>query len=199
MSDVPCFWVEPTGEARYGLRRYEDRTRGLCPGGRGYHDASVVLEGLHPVARTPDGYIAALPDDLVSHDDPRWPTKCAACSYEFVEADQWQVNIHEGWRRPDTGEVIAWDLFGITPGAMWDAFWMGDDYRGPDGLHLTVQLPDGLPWAVDGPTSNSTPEHRRGWTRTGDPKAVPPTVSATPSILTPGYHGFLTNGHLTSV
>jgi hypothetical protein len=42
-------------------------------------------------------------------------------------------------------------------------------------------------WMVDGTASNGP-----GWTREGKP----PKVTARPSILTPRYHGWLTDGFL---
>lgn len=202
MSDVECFWVEPTAEGTVHLRRFvwsAVQGRGEaepCPGPMGYHDASVDLGETWSVVRNAKGFIEATPDDAIAHDDPRWPTTCAACGFVFRDSDPWQVNVQEGWRRPDTGEVIHHGLMGIPAGAMWDAQWMPEKWRGPDGLSLTVQLPDGGAWCVDGPASNAPAGTFQTWARTGDPRAVPPTVSATPSILTPGYHGFLTAGKL---
>lgn len=202
MSEVECFWVVETGTSRHSLRRYRgtgEATDAKCPGPAGYHDASVRVEGEWAVVRSPEGYIQALPDDTIPHSDPRWPKTCDGCGYAFVDTDHWQVNIHEAWARADTGEIVGWGLYELPAGAMWDAKWMPAGYHGPDGMALTVQLPDRSAWCVDGPTSDSTAAERRGWTRTGDPQAIPPTVSATPSILTPTYHGFLTAGKLVSV
>lgn len=200
MSEVECFWVTESGASHRSLRRYRGRAeRDVCPGPMGYHNASVELEGEWVVERTAEGYIQALPDDFIPHSDVRWPTTCDACDYAFVPDDNWQVNISEAWIRRDTGEVVGWGLYKLPAGAMWDAIWMPEGYRGADNIALTVALPDGTAWCVDGPSSESTADQRRGWTRTGDPRAVPPTVSATPSILTPGYHGFLTAGKLVSV
>ena len=90
---------------------------------------------------------------------------------------------------------------------MWDAWWYGDsDFCSfpIDGLHLMVNCPgtaDGkgsAHWYVDGRAGNGDP-NSRGWTRTGDPKANPPTITANPSIQitrTNGYHGWLRNGKL---
>lgn len=205
MSEVQCYWVEPTGECRWGLRRFawtaasdregNDPTE-LCPDGG--HNASVELEGAHAVERTEEGYVGPLPKDLVPHDDPRWPKECATCGRPFPDTDEWQVNVLEDWARTDTGEVVSRNgVRGLPPGAMWDAWWWPHRYRHPDGISLCVQLPDGLGWLVDGPPRDAPPEAH--WERTGDPRAVPPTVSATPSILTPGYHGFLTGGKLVGV
>lgn len=201
MSEVQCFWVEEVGEGHVELRRYVSGPEVCSALTNGYHEASVDIGETWPVVRTAEGYIEATPDDAVPHTDPRWPTECVACHFAFRDTDQWQVNVREGWRRADTGEVVSWGLHGIPAGAMWDALWMSEHYQGPDGLHLTVQLPDGLPWTVDGPASgqNGNQGMPHAWSRTGDPKVYPPTVTATPSILTPQYHGFLTAGKLVSV
>lgn len=205
MSEVPCYWAEPTGEGRWGLRRFAwgaasqkegNEPTELCP--EGQHDAQAVLPAVLPVARTPEGYVDALDGDAVPHDDPRWPSACERCGRPFPDTDEWQVNVLEFWARPDTGEVVSEDGVRALPaGAMFDAWWWPHRFRHPDGVSLCVQLPDGHGWLVDGPPSGSAPEAH--WERTGDPRAVPPTVSATPSILTPGYHGFLTGGVLRSV
>lgn len=204
MSEVQCYWVEPTGECRWSLRRFawtagsgregNDPTD-LCPDGG--HDASAALEGRRRARRTAKGYIAAVPADAVPRDDPRWPRECATCGRPFADTDEWQVNVLEDWRRADTGELASeGGVRALPAGAMLDAWWWPHRYRHPDGISLAVMLPDGLLWLVDGPASDAPPESH--WDRTGDPRAVPPTVSATPSILTPAYHGFLTGGVLRS-
>lgn len=82
---------------------------------------------------------------------------------------------------------------------MLDAFWHAR--KGPDGIALVVVLPPAKEdtrsnwWHVDGPSRNNG-EPGPGWTRTGDPRN-PPSLSVSPSILTDGYHGFLTAGVLT--
>lgn len=205
MSEVQCFWAEPTGTCRYGLRRFAWSAASDKPGNEpteacpeGQHDAQAELPEEHAVERSAEGYIGPLAGDLVAHDDPRWPTACERCGRPFPDSDEWQVNVLEDWRRADTGEVVSRNGIRALPaGAMFDAWWWPHRYRHPDGVSLCVQLPDGLPWMVDGPASGAAPDSH--WERTGDPRAVPPTVSATPSILTPAYHGFLTGGVLRSV
>ena len=92
------------------------------------------------------------------------------------------------WRRADTGEVFA-SLADLPPGAMYDASWMAFAcIKHADGRCLSVRLPDRMDWLVDRPPDGS----RVAWTRTGEP----PHVTARPSILTPKYHGFLTDGVL---
>lgn len=207
MSTVACFWIESGKTARLGLRRFTFSRANAdavnCAGG--YHNAQVILEPEVRLKRTRDGYIAALEPGkgaAPGKRDRRWPKTCATCPYRFKPRDEWQVNQLERWIRPDTGATVGYGLRDIPAGAMWHAFWWPEGSRF-EGISLTVQLPDGLPWCVDGPTSDCKDhDNRTGhrcWTRTGDPGVVPPTVTATPSILTPGYHGFLTNGQLVSV
>jgi hypothetical protein len=195
MSTVPCFWIEPTGRGHIELRRYDNDPVDSCPGGS-YHHAVVALDGEVEITKTPEGYIASI-DDSIAHDDPRWPTKCENCDRLFGPDDNWQVNQKEHWVRPDTGEIACVSLLEAPPGAMWDATWWRTfrEKTYEDGVNLFVMLPDGAAWNVDGPSTSGG----GGWARTGDPRAVPPTVSATPSILTPAYHGFLTNGSLIGV
>lgn len=74
---------------------------------------------------------------------------------------------------------------------MWAVWWIpkGDSWTGPDGLCLSVCLPDGTHWMIDGPSSSDGP----GWERSG----TPPLITARPSILTRQYHGWLTDGVLS--
>lgn len=53
---------------------------------------------------------------------------------------------------------------------------------------ICVLCPNGAEWCVDAKSSNG-----EGWTVTGQP----PTITAAPSILVPGYHGFLQGGVFT--
>lgn len=200
---TPCFWVERTGEAEVSLRRYSEADTPCPAGARSYHNAVVPI-GRVPLDERPDGTYSGN-DDSVPHDDPRWPTACA-CGYAFAETDAWQVN-HDAVYGADGRE---WPARSLPPGAMLDARWSPAAWKGPDGLGLTVVLPEGPYvegetdtrgwwWNVDGPSNDGAGNlNAHAWTRTGDPKAVPPTISATPSINAVGrYHGFLTNGVLT--
>lgn len=194
----PCFWVEPSGEVDLALRRYvriDGRPCPAMPGESSYHNASTPI-GRAPERRTDDGYLAAIPAEEYCG-DARWPTTCA-CGYEFIDDDQWQVSTEAVWVRRDTGEEFNGRR--LPPGAMLDGFWYPQ--KGPDGIALVVVLPPatddsrGHWWHVDGP-SRSNGVAGPGWSRTGDPKATPPTVTAQPSILTDTYHGFLRDGVLT--
>jgi len=211
----PCFWVEDTGNVELGLRRFtwsdtdNDRPPGRpghgprppCANGKTHHDASVRLDRA-PARRNDEGYLQAIPAEEYSGDQ-RWPATCANCAYEFVDEDVWQVNQLPLYRRPDTGE--EWIDRVLPIGAMFDAFWHRHWGIGPDGIALTVVLPPGSPgddsrarwWHIDGPARGDGGTKPNAWTRTCDPKAVPPTVDVNPSILTSDYHGFLRHGVLT--
>lgn len=110
-----------------------------------------------------------------------------------------------------TNGVGEWTDQTLPPGAMLDATWYHDidGWRGPDGIALMVVLPpqhirsdngevDNRSnwWHADGPSRNNGVPGP-GWSRTGDPKASPPTVTIQPSILTGDYHGFVQGGTLT--
>jgi hypothetical protein len=188
---VACFLITPSHESLRFLRRYADLPRGVCPampGPHGYHQAMAYLDRA-PTTYDANGYICG-PDDL-PHDDPRWPRVCACGQYTFLETDTWQVFTYEMYRavdgRPGEGTIHPSPAPGVPPvppGAMWNAWWM-EFWRKPDGLCLSVRLPSGEDWLIDGPASNGP-----GWTRTGEP----PRITVRPSILTPKYHGFLTDG-----
>lgn len=216
---MTCFWVEPTGTVYRYLRRYtnsgdaatEDQ-RWTCAGG--WHEAKVMLD---EVAATADdrGFIRAgvAPDDFVGH--RLWPTECEkGCGYRFTAepgpstppaevGDSWQVALD---RVLGDGHGQRWALRDLPAGAMYDATWL--PWKGPDGRALTVVLPDGTGWRVDGEASNC---NRRGqphfcWPRTGEPpnvtvdKALGDTCSAGGgSIASKGFHGFLRNGQLVGV
>lgn len=126
-----------------------------------------------------------LPEWTRHRDDARWPAHCDLCGYAFVDADERVLFYRRLYRAADGRETILDDA---PPGAMWDAFWLGPEYRGEDGLHLAVMTPGG-PWYVDG----RSPVSFLRWVRWG----TPPDVSAKPSIFIPGrYHGWLQDGFL---
>lgn len=186
MSAITCFWLEPVARAERMLRRYyrsDGGARPECSTPTGYHDVGVILEQVDlPLGEPGSG------DDRWPHDDPRWPAACA-CGYVFAERDHWQHGVHRLYERSDTRELISLWGMRVPPGAMWDATWMGDDFRGPDGRCLCVMTPGGQ-WLVDGPASNGG-----RWTRSGRP----PKITANPSIAIGNperYHGWLRDGVL---
>lgn len=193
-----CVLLEPTDRVQRALRRYRAEHREEAPydllaasqcaaSGAGYHNATVRIED-GPLIWHPDHRSYATDPMHWPHDDPRWPTHCA-CGYQFADEDEWQLAYHTLYRLPGGRETTLRDA---PAGAMWDAFWLAGikPYldRSPDGRVLVCMLPDGREWIIDDAASNGP-----GWTRTG----TPPLVTATPSILTPDYHGFLTGGVLT--
>jgi hypothetical protein len=184
-----CFLLEPTDRVQRALRRYSGPQAGhgwTCE--TGYHNAMTRIED-GPLIVTERGTHRTEPADW-PHDDPRWPTHCA-CGYAFDDAagDQRQLFYAALHRLPDGQETTLHDA---PAGAMWDAAWLADHWHGADGRCLMLKLPDGSEWVIDGPAGNA-PGKIPGWERTG----TPPLITARPSILSPGYHGFLTDGVLT--
>jgi len=175
-----CFVIEPTGQDRRMLRRYA-RTDGGCALGN-YHHAEVQIDDA-PADGAPIG-------DTWPHDDPRWPTHCA-CGYAFATTDHWQLFLDTLYRAPD-GTICT--LRDAPIGAMWRATWFEEApaWVGPDGQCWVVMLPPGglgNEWVIDGASASGG-----HWQRTG----TAPRFTATPSILTPRYHGFLQDGVLTA-
>jgi hypothetical protein len=202
------FWMEPTNLMRLALRRYSSSDECKVPCVKTYHNAQFWLPGDVEIERDERGYRSMDQcSDRFELDDPRWPTKCHDCEYEFTRTDNWQTWSQEMWRRTDNGELRIMhrdhpdDVPMAEIGASWDAFWMREILggRNPDGIVLTVRCPpEGMfnDWMVDHEASSGG-----YWARTGDPRQC--NVTATPSIAigipgTPGYyHGFLQNGVLT--
>jgi len=197
MTRIRCFWLEPTDEVELSLRRYRGSGLGKCiTSGFGYHNIFAFVE------RTSSAVLAARgwpmsesgrpvhTTDTIPRGDPRWPRHCS-CGYQFAEDDEWQCNPETLWKRGDTGELVT--RAAAPAGAMWNAEWMGEGYKGPDGICLCVRTP-GDEWPVDGPSyQDSKIQHEHGWTRSG---AIP-DVTANPSIHIPGkYHGWLRAGWL---
>jgi hypothetical protein len=191
---VICFVVEPTDTCTRELRRFVFSSKETCSGPYGYHDASVPFDVGAAIWTTHEGghkSYSASEDGIPPHSDPRWPTHCP-CGYAFTEADEWQVSTDLLYRRSDTGET--WPLRSVPHGAMWRSDWYEPYYAGPDGQSWSVKLPDGAEWHIDGKANDGKAKGSGGWTRTG----TPPRLTANPSILTCGYHGFLRDGALES-
>lgn len=202
-----CFFIVPANRTRLSLRRYSHTHD--CPGRPGYHNADGPAIDVVPDRIEHGAWTARAPDDW-PHDDPRWPAKCDGCDYRFLDADEWQVFRDPIYVHEPTG--AEYSLRDKRAGMMWDAFWMPEAYRGPDGRCLNVVCPDGREWMIDGPAKNCTEPSDRGaygvahrcWTRTGEPpvltvgKGYGKTCGAGGgSIDTGGYHGFLQNGRFT--
>lgn len=208
------FWLEATDHVAVGLRRYTLGEGGFdCAHG---HHRALVYTGREDATYTEhDGgrrTLASRPD--VGHDDPRWPTRCEHCDYQFTEADQWQVWQEQLYLRTDTGELRVLhqsaptpDASSAEPGACWDAWWMPENWKGSDGIALMVRLPDGHDWHVDSRASNcGSPDddEHACWVRHGDPRECRVTVdkdgqtcsAGAGSIASPNWHGFLRDGQL---
>lgn len=184
---VRCFLLVATDDEWRWLRRFAE---GGCSTNAGHYHNAMAYIGRAPALRNEQGYGI---EPAVDRADTRWPTTCA-CGYAFAETDHWQVFSLDIYRRADglPGEYSihpnpSEPAIRAAAGAMWDAWWHWR--KGPDGHAWTVMLPDGSDWCIDGPSSNGD-----GWRRSGEA----PNLTARPSILTPAYHGWLTNGELTS-
>jgi hypothetical protein len=196
---IKCFFVEPTERAKRSLRRYSANPDLKCSGSYRYHNAHAALdEAQRPFDKEKDCW-HELPDPKIPHDDPRWPVKCDACDYRFTADDNWQLFDEQIYIDKATGREYS--IRDRIPGMMWDAIWMHEWARGPDGRSLVVVCPDGHKWMIDGHASNCTmpnDEAHRCWTRTGSPPALQvgkqfgkSCSAGGGSIQTPGYHGFL--------
>lgn len=193
-SRIQCFLIEPTDGVRRQLRRFRssggDDPQSKCPGQYGYHNGHAPFpDGKCRLEKQGDGYgVWRFDDDheIPPHDSPMWPTKCDDCPYVFSAEDHWQLFHDVVYVRKDTGALMT--LRDCPPGAMWDADWYPE--KGPDGRSWCVSLPPGGGhdyWHIDGFSKGGGK-----WTRTGEA----PNITASPSILTPRYHGFLRGGWL---
>lgn len=173
-----CFVVEPSDFCRRSLRRYSGNE---CKAeGHTYHNAEVVIDDELDAATVDEGGTCEIDD---YEDDPRWPKTCD-CGYRFHPEDHWQVNTTRFYRGcPDGGLYVLREL---PPGAMWNAYWLENLGRGPDGKNWCVQMPCGIEWIVYGPSSDGGK-----W----DVQGVPPRITVSPSINLQGaYHGWIKDG-----
>lgn len=213
MPPVKVFLLVDAGVRRRWLRRYRATIEGDCGAGcpHGYHNA-MALVGDFPSGRVtkPDGdwTFPPAPGREAYANDPRWPTH-APCGYAFGPDDEWQVFERQLYRRHDgTGELMT--LEEAPVGACWDAEWHGRRRRAnADGRYLCVRCPTGHEWDIDSRASNCTLPHddaHRCWVRHGSPEDGTLHVdkngltcgAGAGSIVLPGWHGFLHNGHLVS-
>lgn len=180
---TPCFLIKPTGKKNVYYRRYHFAQGvsidcSVCADRPGYHNAMILVREETCEADKIDLTVSA---DMKR--DARWPTKCDKCDYVFKHDDEWQVFVDAVYAN-DLG--VEFSLRNPPPGAMWQAPWLpASRNRAPDGIPLIVVCPGGDQWNIDGPATNGP-----GWTRTGEP----PNITASPSIQTSNYHGFLQNG-----
>lgn len=209
---VKCFMVHQTTRFRASLRRFTWNSGSQCAGRKDWgHDASsapiCVIEGIKNAHGCWD-LDAQERRHMPAHDDPRWPVKCEACDYRFVEADEWQLFTDHIYV-DDAGKEYSGRA--LPPGAMRFTDYEPPEWKGPDGRTLHVICPDGWDWSPDHPASNCTMKNDRGpfgeahrcWVRHGTAPNITVDKNGRTcqagggSILTPKYHGFLRNGAFT--
>lgn len=167
------------------------------------HEKRVEAIVGHGKAGTPESHRSVVEvfrgmdfDDHPEFEDYDWPHACPRCGAKLDYEGEWETGWRTfmgtaSWRNPQTGEVKD-NQHDFGPGAMYEVGymeWLKE--RTPDGKVWAVVLPPAGQadyWVIDDKASSGG-----YWTRTG----TPPNLSVTPSILTPNYHGFLTNGVLT--
>lgn len=199
---IKCFLLERTNIQRVYVRRYTNRQK-ICsfPGCYGYHNSSKLLIECPAFFDDEERVVLDHGIERPSNTDPIWPVTCD-CGYEFKDDDNRMLLSYVMYKRQDTGELYR--LRDAPPGAMWNSWWVDND--NPDGQYLTVKLPTGHEWDIDGQANNCTMKDdtvHRCWVRHG----VAPDITVDKngntclagagSIMVPGYHGHLKNGYLT--
>jgi hypothetical protein len=182
---IKVFYVEPTGKLHY--------------------QQSFECKACDHITRVDKGEIDGPDMPAVNFDATRHP--CEKCG---ADCRLWATSGAPCFRRTDTGEQLG-GKSKLPPGACYDATWHHDipDWCGPDGRSLYVVCPDGMHWGIDGQATNCTkPDDKahRCWVRHGKPedgtlhvdKNGNTCAAGAGSILTPKWHGFLHNGHLTT-
>ncbi len=200
---IKCFWLEPSGKIRRYLRRFTWSENNPCPGPFRSHNAETFLDEIEDL--TPYETISCDIDVEPYKGDERWPTHCE-CGYEFKPTDQFQIDVDRLYKRTDTGEEMTFQT--APAGAMWNAWWYPDDWKGADGIYLVVKMPGGGEWCVDSRASNCTlpnDNQHKCWVRKGDPRR-PETLTVgkdgltcsagAGSIVMTNWHGFLRAGYL---
>lgn len=203
MTPVRCFFLTPVEQVRHQLRRYSVTPCPGMPGQYSYHNAMSAVIGMLtiPVPIPPKGCEPVAPK--VDPLDPRWPVKCDCCEYVFTDEDPKQSWTERMMARSDGGPLTT--LRDAPPGAMWDAWWMSDWWKGADGMCLNVRCPDGHDWCIDSRASNCTMPNdnaHKCWVRHGAPPDITvdkngvTCAAGAGSIQTPKWHGFLRGGYL---
>jgi len=184
MSEYQCFMVEETKQKWHSYTRFE---KGPCAVHGEYHSATR--------------YVDDTPDDLAPGiEEAMMPATCK-CGHAFgphsgsTSAGQW-------YRDPRDGSTFR-HIAQAPAGAMWYAPYLLEHGRwslSPEYIRdhegkrppVVVQLPAGGAWCVDEQFRSDGKLAGKGWTVTGEV----PLLTARPSILTPRYHGWLTDGVL---
>lgn len=225
MSDpVKVFFLAPTDRERRWLRRFGD---GPCPDGRSFCNGMFFLEeGLAADEDTPGARDQKPPktdrrwpakcchcgkffgDDtkgtyqLFRKRVYRRVDNGFECTIDEAPAgavwDAWWVHHYNKRRGSGAPQPISPPP---APGV--------GSMTGPDGRCLVVRLPDGHDWMIDSRASNCSMKDNAThhcWVRRGTPEDGTLHVdkngntcqAGAGSILTPKWHGFLHNGHLTT-
>lgn len=193
----PLFLVKPTGKVAFEAIRIEPGCRGGA-----YHRGVVVY-----------GYTQCNPEETAEIPNAGWDIKvlkCDYCDHLFADQTPCSLSARRFWIRPDTGEIKS-DVREFGPGASYYADWLSDIMKSEwdnwhDGAPLTIQMPNNDSWMPESRASNCTmPEDKlhRCWCLHGEfPKLTADKNGLTcnagaGSILSRGWHGFLTNGVLS--
>jgi len=203
---LKTYWMEPTGSVRVLLHRSSEKR---CRATGHTCEATLMAEREGQASRwlAPElvgAHVGAT--KAVPQDDPRWPTVCSKCGEPLPADAEHHLIIDRLYSGSPDGRLLTIGEF--KPGATWDAFWMPEHMKGPDGISMMCILPNGLPWLVDGKASNCTrpkDKKHRCWVREGDPRKANVTAgkkgdtcsAGAGSIQAGNYHGFLRNGILT--
>lgn len=205
---IRCYLLRDTNCYRKSLRRYRSSWHDgkevpelKCPATAHYHDASAIIVPQYEQVEPQEQPSSGDDENDVPHTDPRWPVECVCREYRFSEIDVWQINNAPLYQRSDTGELVT--LHDALPGAIWNAHWMPDTYKGPDGRCLVCRTPGG-DWMLDSRASNCTRpgEPHQCWVRHGEPpdlhvdKDGDTCAAGAGSIMVGTWHGFLHRGYL---
>jgi len=170
----PLHWLQDTGTAALGLRRYtepvHDRlSSGWCPDNEyststefSYHNAFAWLgeRKQRELVDNEYGRHYESADDMfeIADDDPRWPTHCT-CGRAFTDDDDRQKWAEEIFIRTDTGAevtthptIVPDGCELVSPGAVQDVWWYAR-FEGSEGsLGLNPDRPkDGVIVAIHCP------------------------------------------------
>lgn len=196
---VQCFFIEPTNRQRRFARCFAD---GKCAKSKyGYHDVMTYVDTVNARIVNDGNRRHYAPVRRLSA-KAGWPKRCA-CGFKFEKKHR-QTFSDVIYRRTDTGAKLS--LRDAPPGAMWDAWWMPDCWKGSDGRCLCVICPNGSHWMIDGRASNCTMPNdkiHRCWCRHGEPPNITvdkngnTCAAGAGSIQAGDYHGFLRGGIFT--
>jgi hypothetical protein len=165
MSRVKCFYIEKTDKIQKYFRRYKSSDDDRCDlSGIGCHNATIPFE----IEINVDPVIKNVTEG--EKKDERFPKECI-CGYKFTEEDTYQIFKDNIYVNIETGEEKPLREWEKIPGAIWNADWYTDFWKGPDGKCLIVVLPNQKTWVIDSVASNCTlPDDKihKCWVRHGE-------------------------------